>query len=273
MQEMLYWQAAVLGLVEGITEFLPISSTGHLILVSALLGVDNDNAKVFELVIQSGAMLAVVWEYRARFIALARDVTAPNTQRFVLNLSVAFLPLAAFGLCFGQYIKALLFKPVPVAIALIVGGVVMLWAERRTHSIKYNSVDEIKPIDAFKVGLAQALALIPGTSRSAATIIGGLLFGFSRRTATEFSFFLAVPTLCAAACYDLFRHRAELAWHDIHLFAIGLTVAFISAFLCIRWLMRFVMRHDFALFAWYRIVFGGIVLLLSESGLVRWVAG
>lgn len=271
--DVVYWKAAILGLVEGLTEFLPISSTGHLILAADLLDFNDARGQVFQLVIQTGAMLAVVWEFRARFLGvlagLGRDAQA---RRFVLNVAVAFLPAAVLGLAFGKTIKAVLFKPVPVAIAFIVGGFVILWAERREHRIRCETVDEMSVVDALKIGLAQAFALIPGTSRSGATIIGGLLFGLSRRAATEFSFFLAVPTLLAAGGYDLIKHRALFVWSDLGLFSVGLAVSFVSAFVCIRWLLRYVMRHDFTLFAWYRIVFGGIVLLTAQTGLVDWTA-
>ena len=269
----LYWKAVVLGIVEGLTEFLPISSTGHLILAADLLHFNDDKAKVFQMVIQTGAILAVIWEYRARFggviAGLGRDAAA---NRFALNIIVAFLPAVILGLLFGDYIKAVLFKPIPVAIAFIVGGLVILWAERRDHRSHCESVDEMSVMDALKIGLAQCAALIPGTSRSGATIIGGLLFGLSRRAATEFSFFLAVPTLIGVAAYDLYKHRELLAWSDVGLFAVGLVVSFVVAFLCIRWLLRYIMRHDFTVFAWYRIVFGVLVLVTAQTGMVDWSA-
>ena len=267
-------KALILGIVEGLTEFLPISSTGHLILAGDLLGFNDEKAKIFELVIQTGAMLAVVWEYRHKFWSVLRGLGSDSVaQRFVANLAVAFMPAALLGLAFGGHIKALLFKPVPVAIAFIVGGFVILWAERRSHRITVESVDDMRWQDALKVGVAQAFALIPGTSRSGATIIGGLLFGLSRRAATEFSFFLAVPTLIAAGAYDFYKHRALFDAHDLDLFAVGTVSAFVSAFLCVRWLLRYIMRHDFSLFAWYRIVFGGVVLLTAYTGLVDWTVG
>ena len=272
--DMPYWKAALLGVVEGLTEFLPISSTGHLILAAALLDFNDAKGQVFQLVIQTGAMLAVMWEFRVRF----RDVLAglgrdPQANRFALKIAVAFTPAALLGLVFGKYIKAMLFKPVPVAIAFIVGGVIILWAERRAHRVRCESVDEMSVADAFKVGLAQAVALIPGMSRSGATIIGGLCFGLSRRAATEFSFFLAVPTLLAAGGYDLLKHRALFAWSDVGAFGVGLVVSFVAAFACIRWLLRYVMRHDFTPFAWYRIVFGVVVLLTAHTGVVNWAVG
>jgi len=266
-------KALILGVVEGLTEFLPVSSTGHLIIVGQLLDFNDEKGKIFEIVIQTGAMLAIVWEYRVKFAGviagLARDRKA---QQFVANLVIAFIPAAVLGLAFGKYIKAALFKPVPVAIAFIAGGLIILWAERRDHRITVNSADDMRWTDALKVGCAQAFALIPGTSRSGATIIGGLLFGLSRRAATEFSFFLAVPTLIAAGAYDLYRNRALFDAGDIGMFAIGLIASFISAFLCVRWLLRYIASHDFTVFAWYRIAFGVIVLATGYSGIVNWSA-
>lgn len=273
MDPALLLKALVLGIVEGLTEFLPISSTGHLILAGDLLGFSDEKAKVFEIAIQTGAMFAVIGEYRARFAAVLAGVLSDRAaQRFVLNLVVAFVPAAVLGLLFGSHIKATLFRPVPVAIAFVVGALVILWAERREHTIRIESVDQMTWPDALKIGIAQAFALIPGTSRSGATIIGGLLFGLSRRAATEFSFFLAVPTLIAAGGYDLYKHRALLDLHDAGLFGVGLIAAFVSAFLCIRWLLRYIVRHDFTLFAWYRIAFGVVVLFTAYTGLVDWTA-
>jgi undecaprenyl-diphosphatase len=273
MDVVLLLKALVLGVVEGLTEFLPVSSTGHLIIVGQLLGVHDEKGKVFEIAIQTGAMLAVVWEYRARF---ARAVTGlgsdPVAQRFVLNLVVAFIPAAVLGLLFSKFIKAHLFHAVPVALAFIVGGIIILWVERRPRRAVVESVDEMTWKDALKVGIAQSFALIPGTSRSGATIIGGMLFGLSRRAATEFSFFLAVPTLIAAGAYDLFKHRDLLSTADVPVFGVGFVAAFVSAFVCVRWLIRYVATHDFTIFAWYRIVFGVIVLATAFTGLVTWAA-
>ena len=257
--------AFLLGIVEGLTEFLPISSTGHLILAGDLLNFNDDRAKVFEVVIQMGAMLAVVWEYRARFFHIDR--------RLYLNLAVAFMPAAVLGLAFASAIKAQLFKPVPVALAFIIGGLVIMWAERKDHQVRIENVDDMSWGDALKVGIAQAFALIPGTSRSGATIIGGMLFGLSRRAATEFSFFLAVPTLMAAGMYDFYKHRALFDPADLGMFAVGSVTAFISAFLCVRWLLRYIATHDFRPFAWYRIAFGIVVLATAYSGLVDWTVG
>ena len=269
----LYFKAVVLGIVEGLTEFLPISSTGHLIIAGQLLGFGGEKAKVFEIFIQSGAMLAVVWEYRARFagalLGLPRD---PAARRFAVNLAVAFLPAALLGLAFASLIKQHLFYAVPVAAAFIVGGLIILWVERYPRPARVQSVDEMTWLDALKVGLAQCVALVPGTSRSGATIIGGMLFGLSRRAATEFSFFLAVPTLIAAGAYDLYKHRALLEAADLGIFTVGFVVSFVCAFLCVRWLLRYVTSHDFSVFAWYRIVFGAVVLATAYTGLVNWAA-
>ena len=255
--------ALILGVVEGITEFLPISSTGHLILASDLLGATDERWKVFNIVIQTGAMLAVLWEYRARFFRI--DVALYR------NLIVAFIPAAVLGLAFSKYIKAYLFHAVPVALAFIIGGVIILVVERRHHTARVESAQAMSWLDALKVGIAQCFALIPGTSRSGATIIGGMLFGLSRKAATEFSFFLAVPTLIAAGGYDLLKNRALLSAADAPIFGIGLVVAFVSAFVVIRWLIRYVATHDFKPFAWYRIVFGLVVLLTAYFGWVHWV--
>ena len=260
MTELVY--ALILGVVEGITEFLPISSTGHLILASALLGATDERWKVFNIVIQTGAMLAVVWEYRARFFRI--DIPLYR------NLVVAFIPAAVVGLAFSRLIKTYLFHAVPVALAFIVGGVIILLVERRSFTPRVEETRAMTWLDALKVGIAQCFALIPGTSRSGATIIGGMLFGLSRRAATEFSFFLAVPTLVAAGGYDLFKNRALLSAHDAPIFGVGLVVAFISAFVVIRWLIRYVATHDFKPFAWYRIAFGLLVLVTAWAGWVDW---
>ncbi len=275
MDLILLLKALVLGVVEGLTEFLPVSSTGHLILVGELLDFNDAKGKVFEIVIQSGAILAVCWEYRVRLWGVAAGLGQRNRTawRFVINLLVAFLPAAVLGLLFASAIKAHLFYPVPVALALIVGGLLILWAERREHRIRVHDVDDMTWRDALKIGFAQSLALIPGTSRSGATIIGGLLFGLSRRVATEFSFFLAIPTLLAATLYDLVKHRDLLEAADLPMFGVGFVASFISAFIAVRGLLRFISRHDFTVFAWYRIVFGGIVLLTAYTGVVGWTAG
>ena len=256
--------ALILGVVEGLTEFLPISSTGHLILASDLLGANDERGKVFDIAIQTGAVVAVIWEYRARFFRV--------DPKLWLNLIVAFIPAAVLGLAFGAYIKAHLFSAVPVASAFIVGGLIILLVERKKLPSRVDSTEAMTRLDALKVGVAQCFALIPGTSRSGATIIGGMLFGLSRRAATEFSFFLAVPTLLAAGAYDLWKNRALFAARDLPMFALGLAAAFVSAFVVIRWLIRYVATHDFRPFAWYRIVFGAVVLLTAYFGWVSWRA-
>ncbi len=276
MDVLLLVKAAVMGMVEGLTEFLPISSTGHLILAGSLIGFTGEKAKAFEIIIQAGAILAVCWEYRARLAAVIANLGSdPKARRFVLNLFVAFLPAAILGLVLARKIKAALFAPVPVALAFLVGGLVILWVERRIASgaarpPRIRSVDDMTPLDAFKVGIAQAFALVPGTSRSGATIIGGMLFGMSRVAATEFSFFLAIPTLFAATAYSLYKERDSLVAADAPMFLVGFVVSFIAAFLCVRWLLRFIGSHTFTGFAWYRIVFGLVVLATAYSGFVVW---
>ena len=263
--------ALILGLVEGLTEFLPVSSTGHLILVGQLFGFNDDKGKVFEIAIQFAAILAVVWEYRKRLshtvLSLSSDT---SSQRLAVNLIVAFSPAAILGFLFLKQIKAYLFNPFVVASAFILGGFLIIWAEKRQHNVHAESMDDLTWIDALKVGFAQALAMIPGTSRSGATIIGGLFFGLSRRTATEFSFFLAIPTMFAATLYDVYKNRDLFSIDDLTLFAVGGTVSFISAFIAVRGLIRFISRHDFTVFAWYRIVFGIIVLVSAQMGWVDW---
>ncbi len=267
-------KALILGIVEGLTEFLPVSSTGHLILAGDLLDFNDERGKLFEIVIQCGAILAVCWEYRAKLMSVVTGLASDRAaQRFALNISIAFMPLAVLGLAFGKAIKAHLFQPVPVALAFIVGGFIILWAERREHEITVQTVDDMGWKDALKLGLAQALALIPGTSRSGATIIGGLFFGLSRKASTEFSFFLAIPTLFAASAYQLYKERALLSMDDLGMWAVGFAAAFVSAFLCVRWLLRYIASHDFTLFAWYRIAFGIVVLLTAWPGAVTWTAG
>ncbi len=274
MDYVLFGKALLMGVVEGLTEFLPVSSTGHLILAGDLLGFADDKAKVFEIVIQTGAMLAIVWEYRRRFARILAGLASDRTsRRFALNLVVAFTPAAVLGLAFGKLIKSHLFHAVPVALAFIAGAFVILWVERRPRRVTVESVDDMTWKDALKVGIAQAFALIPGTSRSGATIMGGMIFGLSRRAATEFSFFLAVPTLVAAGAYDFWKNRALFDSGDLGMFGAGSVAAFVSAFLCVRWLLRYVASHDFTPFAWYRIAFGAAVLLTAWTGLVSWSAG
>ncbi|MFZ2269406.1 MAG: undecaprenyl-diphosphate phosphatase [Azonexus sp.] len=297
MDATLLFKALILGIVEGLTEFLPISSTGHLILAGELLDFNDERGKLFLIVIQSAAILAVVWEYRERLLEkfnsafgaskkyanleiwkergwiCVKEMLEDQSIRFFVNLAIAFMPLAVLGLLFKKAIEAHLFKAVPVALAFIVGAFVILWAERRTHTVRVETVDEMTPLDALKLGIAQAFALIPGTSRSGATIIGGLLFGLSRKAATEFSFFLAIPTLFAATVYQLYKERALLNADDLGMWAVGFVASFISAFLCVRWLLRYISSHDFTPFAWYRIVFGIVVLLTAQFGWVQWTAG
>ena len=273
MDLLLALNTLILGIVEGLTEFLPISSTGHLILVGDLLNFNDEKGKLFELVIQMGAIFAVCWEYRKRIHGTFSGLRKREkiAQQFTTNLVIAFLPAAILGFLFSKYIKAILFKPVPVALAFIIGALIIFWAEKREHTVRINSVDELSKWDALKLGLAQSVALIPGTSRSGATIIGGLLFGLSRQAATEFSFFLAIPTLTAASLYDLYKHREllDLAADAPH-FALGMVAAFFSALLAIKALLRYISEHDFLIFAWYRLFFGAIVLITAYSGVVKW---
>ena len=276
MDIVLALKALIMGLVEGFTEFLPISSTGHLILTASLLDFTGQKVKVFEIAIQGGAMLSVIWEYRVRIgTVLAGLASDPKARRFMTNVVIGFFPAALLGLFFSGLIKENLFAPVPVAAAFIIGGLVILWVERRARnnpvSVRIHSVDDMTMADALKVGCAQAFALIPGTSRSGATIIGGMMLGLSRKAATEFSFFLAIPTLLGATFYSLYKERALLSAADLPLFGIGSISAFVSAFLCVRWLLRYISTHDFTIFAWYRIVFGIVVLATAYTGTVAWV--
>ncbi|MDB5943755.1 MAG: undecaprenyl-diphosphatase [Ramlibacter sp.] len=272
MDVVLLVKAAIMGVVEGLTEFLPISSTGHLILAGSLLGFDDDKAKVFDIAIQTGAILAVIivyWEkIRQTIVALP---TQRQAQRFALNVLIAFVPAVLLGLLFGKAIKANLFTPAVVASTFILGGFIILWAEKRPPvAVRIKDVDEMSPWDALKVGLVQCLAMIPGTSRSGATIIGGMLLGLSRKAATDFSFYLAIPTLVGAGVYSLYKERALLSAADLPMFAVGLLFSFASAWLCIRWLLRYISSHSFVPFAWYRIAFGIVVLATAWSGLVEW---
>ena len=263
--------ALILGIIEGLTEFLPISSTGHLIIVGDLLGYNDETSKVFKIVIQLAAILAVCWDYRERLgkvaTGLARDAAA---QRFVLMLFVGFLPAAVLGLMFHSTIKSLLFNPLTVATALVVGGVIILYLEKRSYHPRIQSVDAMRWPDALKIGFAQALAMIPGTSRSGATIMGGLVFGLSRKAAAEFSFFLAIPTMFAATAYDLYKNRALLDAGDLPVFAVGFVASFFAAMWAVRGFIRFVSNHTFIPFAWYRIVFGLVVLATWHFGWIEW---
>ena len=272
MDILLLIKAAVMGIVEGLTEFLPISSTGHLILAGSLLGFDDEKAKVFDIAIQTGAILAVVLVYwqkiRSTIIALPRQAKA---QRFALNVLIAFLPAVVLGLLFGTAIKAHLFVPIVVASTFILGGFIILWAEKRPPgAVRVEHVDDMTAMDALKVGLVQCFAMIPGTSRSGSTIIGGMLLGLSRQAATDFSFFLAIPTLAGASAYSLYKARALLSVADLPLFGVGLLFSFVSAWLCVRWLLKYISTHNFVPFAWYRIAFGIVVLWTAWSGAVVW---
>jgi undecaprenyl-diphosphatase len=269
---MLLAKAAAMGLVEGLTEFLPISSTGHLILAGALLGFDDDKAKVFDIAIQTGAIFAVILVYWEKIRSTAKAFRYQvQAQRFVLNVFIGFLPAVVLGLLFGKLIKEHLFTPWVVATTFIVGGFIILWAERRPpSSVRIRTVEDMRGRDALMVGLVQCLAMIPGTSRSGATIIGGMLLGLSRKAATDFSFFLAIPTLIGAGVYSLYKERALLSVEDIPMFATGLVVSFISAWICVRWLLKYIATHSFEIFAWYRIAFGIVVLATAWTGLVDW---
>jgi undecaprenyl-diphosphatase len=279
MDLILLGKAVILGVVEGLTEFLPISSTGHLILVGDLLNFNDERGKAFEVIIQFGAILAVCWEFRQKLWRVASTArTSSASQRFILNLVIASIPAMGLALIFGKHIKAVLFAPIPVASAFIVGALVIFWAESRQQTVMASknhiqSVDELSPLDALKVGLAQCAALIPGTSRSGATIIGGMLFGLPRAVATEFSFFLAIPVIGGATVYELlklWKNPVSLSGEFTWAIVIGFVSAFISAFICVRWLIHYVAGHNFIPFAWYRIVFGLLVLVSAYSGLVAW---
>jgi undecaprenyl-diphosphatase len=274
LDAILLLKAVVMGIVEGLTEFLPVSSTGHLILAGALLGMTDDKSKVFDIAIQTGAILAVVIVYRQRLAdALGNLGSSAQARRFVANVAIGFLPAAVIGFVVYKAIKAYLFNGPVVAAAFIVGGLIILWVERRAGGARarIQSVDDMTPLDALKVGLVQCIGMIPGTSRSGATIIGGMLLGLSRRAATDFSFFLAIPTLVAAGGYSLWKERALLTAADLPLFTVGLVVSFLAAWACVRWLLRYIASHSFVPFAWYRIAFGLIVLGTWLTGAVNWV--
>jgi undecaprenyl-diphosphatase len=291
MDLLLLGKALILGIVEGLTEFLPISSTGHLILVGDLLGFNDERGKAFEVIIQFGAILAVCWEFRSKLWSVASTIkTSSASQRFVVNVLIASFPAMTLALLFGKYIKQFLFSPVPVAMAFIGGALIIFWAESRQRQMVeagnktasagkrvIASVDDLRPLDAFKVGLAQCAALMPGTSRSGATIIGGMLFGLPRAVATEFSFFLAIPVIGGATAYELLKlwfnpiqTSGNETMHFGWAIVVGFIAAFISAFICVRWLIQYVASHTFVPFAWYRIVFGVVVLITAYTGLVAW---
>jgi undecaprenyl-diphosphatase len=268
---MLLLKALILGIVEGLTEFLPVSSTGHLIIVGDLLDYNDATSKVFKIVIQLAAILAVCWDYRERLTQVASGLgSEPAARRFVALLVIGFLPAAVLGLLFHSTIKALLFNPLTVAMALVIGGLLILYIEKRAYHPRIQTVDEMSWQDALKVGFAQALAMIPGTSRSGATIMGGLIFGLSRRTATEFSFFLAIPTMLAATVYDVYKNWVLLRVDDLPVFAVGFIASFFTAMWAVRGFIGFVSNHTFIVFAWYRIIFGGVVLATWQFGLVEW---
>ena len=278
---MLLGKALILGVVEGLTEFLPISSTGHLILVGDLLDFNDERGKAFEVIIQFGAILAVCWEFREKLWKVACTIqTSAISRRFVLNLLIASVPAMSLAFIFGKHIKQVLFSPIPVATAFIVGALVIFWVERRQSKLNQSagksyiqSVDDLTSLDALKVGLAQCAALIPGTSRSGATIIGGMLFGLPRAVATEFSFFLAIPVIGGATAYELlklWKNPVSLSGDFTWAIVVGFISAFISAFICVRWLIHYVAAHNFIPFAWYRIIFGLLVLISAYSGLVAW---
>jgi undecaprenyl-diphosphatase len=261
MDLILLLKAFILGIVEGATEFLPVSSTGHQIVVGDLLNFTGDKSKVFIIVIQLGAILAVCWEYRQKLINLAGSLDKPDSQRFVINLALAFIPAAVLGLIFHDDIKTYLFSPLTVAIALILGGFVILIIERWKPEVDTPTVEDMDWKHALKIGFAQSCALIPGVSRAGATILGGVVFGLSRKAATEFSFFLAIPIMFAATGYDLIKSRDLLDMQDFGMFAVGFVTAFLAALIAIKTLLRYVGQHDFRIFAYYRIIFGSLVLL------------
>ncbi|KMT54451.1 undecaprenyl-diphosphate phosphatase [Pseudomonas fildesensis] len=264
-------QALILGVVEGLTEFLPISSTGHQIIVADLLNFGGERAMAFNIIIQLGAILAVVWEFRRKILDVVTGLpTQRNAQRFTINLLIAFLPAVVLGVIFADMIHHYLFNPITVATALVVGGIIMLWAERRQHEVHAETVDDITWKDALKVGFAQCLAMIPGTSRSGSTIIGGLLFGLSRKTATEFSFFLAMPTMVGAAVYSGYKYRDLFQPADLPVFAIGFVTSFIFAMIAVKGLLKFIASHSYAAFAWYRIAFGLLILATWQFGWIDW---
>ncbi|BBR54007.1 MULTISPECIES: undecaprenyl-diphosphate phosphatase [Pseudomonas] len=264
-------QAIILGVVEGLTEFLPISSTGHQIIVADLIDFGGERAMAFNIIIQLGAILAVVWEFRRKIFDVVLGLQSqPHARRFTANLLIAFFPAVVLGVLFADLIHEYLFNPVTVAAALVVGGVIMLWAERRDHRIEVDHVDDMRWSHALKIGLVQCLAMIPGTSRSGSTIIGGLLFGLSRKAATEFSFFLAMPTMVGAAVYSGYKYRDLFQPGDLPVFAIGFVVSFIFAMIAVRGLLKFIANHSYAAFAWYRIVFGLLILATWQFGWVNW---
>ncbi len=268
-------QAAFLGIVEGLTEFLPVSSTGHLIVAAELVGFRDATSDTFVVAIQAGAIFAVCWYYRMRIAkVLCGLFSEPVQQRLAINTLVAFMPAAVVGVLVSDLLKTYLFNPLTVATALVIGGLLILYVEHRHNKFsmepRVRDMDDMTWKDALKVGIAQCFAMIPGTSRSGATIIGGLVFGLSRKAATEFSFFLAIPTIFGATVWDLWQAREQIAAANLTALVVGTVVSFFSALVVVHWLIRFVSRHDFRGFGWYRIVFGGVILLTWATGLVRW---
>jgi undecaprenyl-diphosphatase len=278
MDWVLIAKALILGIVEGVTEFLPVSSTGHLILAGALLGFDNEAAKAFHVVIQFGAILAVCWEYRRRIGAVVAGLpTDMEARRFTLNVVIATIPAIALGIFVESQIKRVLFAPLPVALALVVGGLIILWVQARERMRgdtppRIGSIEQLRPLDALKVGVAQCCALIPGVSRSGSTIIGAMMVGVERRVATEFSFFLAIPIIVGASCYEIVKYGHSALAGAADVLAVGIVAAFVSAFACVRWLLRFVATHDFTVFAWYRIGFGLLVLVVGYTYELPWLS-
>jgi len=273
MDNQLLFTALILGIVEGLTEFLPVSSTGHLIVVGSLLGYTDEQSKVFKIVIQLAAILAVCWDYRRRLGLVVSGLAArdPVQTRFTTHILIAFLPAMVLGVLFHSAIKTYLFNPLTVAGALIVGGLAILYIERRVYHPRYATVDDLDARTALKVGFAQTLAMFPGVSRAGATIMGGLIFGLSRRAATEFSFFLAIPTMLAATVYDLYKNWELLSLeHDLPVFAVGFAASFLAAMIAVKALLKYVSNHSFTVFAWYRIVFGLVVLGTAHTGWVEW---
>lgn len=272
MEFLLIFKAIIMGIVEGVTELLPISSTGHLILAAELMDfMEGEKRVVFEIFIQMGAMLAVVWEYRQKIFSSLLGIGKPGVERnLYVNVSLAFFPAALIGFIFSDFIQNFLFSPYVVAGGFIIGGLAIMWVEKYAYKPVINDMDQLTYMDALKVGLCQCLALIPGTSRSGATIIGGMYFGLSRRAATEFSFFLAIPMISAASLYSLWGARERLEWADASILAVGFIVSFITAFIVMRALLKFVSTHTYMAFAWYRIAFGLLILVTAYFGMVNW---
>lgn len=272
MDFVLLIKAIVMGIVEGVTELLPISSTGHLILAADLMNfLEDEKRTLFEIFIQMGAMLAIVWEYRRKIFGSLCGAVRPGVERnLFINVALAFFPAALIGFLLSDFIMAYLFSPYVVAGGFIVGGFVIIWVEKYAYAPRIQEMDDLSYSDALKVGLCQCLALIPGTSRSGATIIGGMYFGLSRKASTEFSFFLAIPMISAASLYSLWGARDQLAWSDASVLAVGFVTAFIATFVVMRALLKFISKHTYIAFAWYRIAFGVVVLATAYTGVISW---